>query len=86
MADPTRAGPIHAGEASAEDARPAARWPAAQTRPEDVFLAWLVALPEDADIAAAARAQIARIDRVVPASAPLRRLRALFEEAAANPR
>lgn len=74
------------GRADAPRPQVSGRPPLALASPEDVFLAWLVALPEDADIAAAARAQIARIDRVVPASAPLRRLRALFEEAAANPR
>lgn len=82
MADPTRAGPIHAGEASAEDARPAARWPAAQTRPEDVFLAWLLALPENADTAAAARREIARLDRAAPLGAGPERLRTLMVELA----
>ena len=49
---------------------------------EEVFFAWLVRLPHDADIAGAARREIARIDRHYPSSPALLRLRALFMEAA----
>jgi len=49
--------------------------------PEDVFLAWLLALPADADVASAARREIASLDRraVLPAAAA--RLRALLVQA-----
>ncbi len=74
------------GHLDAQAPQISGRPPLALASPEDVFLAWLVALPDDADIAAAARVQIARIDGVALATAPLRRLRALLEEAAANQR
>jgi hypothetical protein len=61
------------------------RPPLAQASPEEVFLAWLVALPESVDVAAAARKQITRLDEAVAVSPPLRRLRALLEEAAGKP-
>lgn len=77
MADPTRA-----GQAPAESSRPDARWPSAQARPEDVFLAWLLALPDDADTAEAARREIARLDRATPLGAGPERLRALMIELA----
>src|SRR3546814_20121905 len=50
-------------------------------RPEDVFLAWLCSLPEGADIAAAARRAVARIERRAPLRPELQRLRDLFLEA-----
>lgn len=50
--------------------------------PEDTFLAWILWLPEGADIAASARVEIARIDGAGNASASTLRLRALFEQAA----
>lgn len=49
--------------------------------PEDVFLAWLLSLPDDADVAAAARLEIARLDRKAPLSAGPLRLRQLMEQA-----
>src|SRR3546814_4660586 len=49
-------------------------------RPEDVFLAWLCSLPEGADIAAAARREVARIERRAPLRPELQRLRDLFLE------
>lgn len=50
--------------------------------PEDVFLAWLMQLPFEADIAAAARHEIIRLDAIAPLSAGPRRLRELFVAAA----
>ncbi|MDP3896068.1 MAG: hypothetical protein Q8Q62_05285 [Mesorhizobium sp.] len=46
--------------------------------PEEVFLAWLLWLPEGADMATAARREIARIDRVDNPADPLVRLRTLL--------
>lgn len=51
--------------------------------PEDVFLAWLLALPLGADIAAAARIEIERLTRAEPLPPGPARLRDLFEQAAA---
>lgn len=53
-------------------------WPSPRTEPEDVFLVWLLGLPEGADPAEAARVEIARIDAAGLAQEKLRRLRALF--------
>lgn len=58
--------------------RPAGRWPSPRTEPEDVFLVWLLGLPEGADPAEAARIEIARIDAAGLADDRLHRLRALF--------
>ena len=52
--------------------------------PEDVFLVWLLDLPDGADLAAAARSEIARIDRSTLRNAKLARLRDLFVEAACS--
>src|SRR3546814_12435078 len=49
-------------------------------RPEDVFLAWLCSLPAGADIAAAARREVARIERRAPLRPELQRLPAPFLE------
>jgi hypothetical protein len=46
--------------------------------PEQVFLDWLLWLPADADIEAAARREIARLERRMPLADGTRRLRALF--------
>lgn len=70
-------------ELEAPETRAPASPPLAQASPEDVFLAWLVGLPEGADVVEAARAQIARLDRAVPLPAQALRLRALLEEATA---
>lgn len=68
-----------AASTQAPDAtRAARRWPSPRTEPEDVFLVWLLGLPEGADPAAAARIEIARIDAAGLAQEKLRRLRALF--------
>ena len=61
------------------------RPPLAQASPEEVFLAWLIALPEGEDVAVAARKQIRRLDEATTVSPPLRRLRALLVEAAGTP-
>ena len=61
------------------------RPPLAQASPEEVFLAWLIALPEGEDVAVAARKQIRRLDEATTVSPPLRRLRALLAEAAGTP-
>lgn len=58
---------------------PGAR-PTGSIRPEDVFLAWLLALPGNADIADAARREIARLDRAEPLQSGPRRLRQLMIE------
>src|SRR3546814_20177958 len=50
-------------------------------RPEDVFLAWLCSLTEGADIAAAARREVACIERLAPLRPAVQRLRALFPQA-----
>ncbi|OWJ64574.1 hypothetical protein [Inquilinus limosus] len=47
--------------------------------PEQVFLDWLMWLPAGADIEAAARREIARLDRRMPLAGGARRLRALFQ-------
>lgn len=52
--------------------------------PEDVFLVWLLNLPDGADLAAAARSEIARIDRSRLRNAKVARLRDLFVEAACS--
>jgi hypothetical protein len=50
----------------------------ATAQPEDVFLAWLLWLPRDADLLEAASREIHRIDsRAVDADGP-RQLKALF--------
>jgi hypothetical protein len=46
--------------------------------PEDVFLAWLLGLPNDADVALAAHHEIARLDAAAPLPAGPKRLRELF--------
>lgn len=53
-------------------------WPLADTRPEDVFLAWLAWLPAGADIRTAAKAEIDRLDRVGCLSMDLARLKELL--------
>lgn len=74
MATSTQAtGPAGATE------RPAGRWPSPRTEPEDVFIVWLLGLPEGADPAEAARTEIARIDAKGLADGRLHRLRALFD-------
>ena len=52
-----------------------------QPCPEDVFLAWALSLPMDADIAAAARQEITRLDNAKGLTGPVRRLRKLLQEA-----
>lgn len=47
--------------------------------PEQVFLDWLMWLPADADIEAAARREIARLDRRMPLADGAQRLRSLFQ-------
>ena len=63
-----------------DGSRPAPRWPSARTSPEDVFLVWLLGLPDGTDPARAARAEIARLDRAAPLAAGPRRLRELMVE------
>lgn len=53
--------------------------------PEQVFLDWLLWLPAGADIEAAARREIARLDRRLPLADGARRLRALFQTLIAGP-
>lgn len=65
-----------------DEGRPAARWPSSQTCPEDVFLAWLLGLPEGTDPAQAALVEIERIDRAAPRGAGPQRLRELMAELA----
>lgn len=67
---------------AATAADPSRRWPAPQTRPEDVFLAWLLALPDGADTTEAARREIARLDRAAPLAPGPERLRQLMIELA----
>jgi hypothetical protein len=46
--------------------------------PEQVFLDWLMWLPIEADVQAAARREIARLDRRMPLAPDADRLRTLF--------
>ena len=46
--------------------------------PEDVFVAWRLSLPDNADLATAAAHAIARIDCHAPLSPDLKRLRAFL--------
>ena len=52
--------------------------------PEDVFLAWLLSLAAGADIAAAARIEIERLERAGPLSPGPARLKSLMEQAVAT--
>lgn len=64
---------------SARRRRPsAASWPSARACPEDVFFVWLLRLPDGADIARAAREEIARLDRAAPLPPGAVRLRELM--------
>lgn len=65
-------------QAAGAAGNPARRWPSTRTEPEDVFLVWLLGLPDGTDPAEAARREIARIDAAGPADGRLHRLRALF--------
>ncbi|MCO5146759.1 MAG: hypothetical protein M9895_11360 [Aquamicrobium sp.] len=65
-------------QAAGATERPAGQWPSPRTQPEDVFLVWLLGLPEGTDPAEAARIEIARIDAAELADGRLHRLRALF--------
>lgn len=64
------------------DRRGAPRPPLAQASPEDIFLAWVIGLPDGTDVAAAARDRIIRLDEAGCASEPARKLRGLLEQAA----
>ncbi len=77
MGSVARHGPFPAGKHPSE-----APQPSTQTSPEDVFLLWLLQLPERADVAEAARSEIARLDRAAPLSPGPARLRELMAEAA----
>jgi hypothetical protein len=50
--------------------------------PEDVFLAWLLSLPDDLDPSDAAAQQLVRLDRIRLRSPQGKRLRELFVAAA----
>ena len=51
--------------------------------PEEIFLAWLLSLPDEVDASSAALVEVARLDRVRLHSAPGKRLRELFVAATA---
>lgn len=51
-------------------------------RPEDIFLAWLMGLPQGADVRMAAAREVARLDRYAQLSAGPGRLRELLLAAA----
>jgi hypothetical protein len=53
--------------------------------PEAIFFAWLVAQPQDVDIAAAARLEIARLGRIDIATETRARLIGLLTQAAVVP-
>lgn len=57
-----------------------ARIAAPLPQPEEVFLSWLVAQPEGADLAAAADTEIHRLEDYLGAHAGPRRLKELFIE------
>ena len=46
--------------------------------PEEIFLAWLLSLPDGVDVSSAASAEIVRLDRARLGSACGKRLRELF--------
>jgi hypothetical protein len=50
-------------------------------RPEDMFLIWYFSLPESANVAAAARIEVGRLDSIANACEKTTRLRALFVQA-----
>jgi hypothetical protein len=50
--------------------------------PEEVFLAWLLSLPDSVDVSSAATAEIVRLDHARLRSARGKRLRQLFVAAA----
>ncbi|SFU12913.1 hypothetical protein [Mesorhizobium sp. YR577] len=50
--------------------------------PEEIFLSWLLWLPQGSDIRTAAAREVARLDRRAPLPDDLRRLRALLITAA----
>jgi hypothetical protein len=70
----------HPADRHRESNRPV-RWPTAQSRAEDVFLAWVLGLPDDADIALAAKVEVARLDRSAPLPPGAERLREFLVEA-----
>lgn len=51
---------------------------------EDMFLAWFLKLPDSANVADAARIEIARIDRAASPSDEVARLRSLLYQATLN--
>lgn len=53
--------------------------------PEDVFLAWLLALPDILDVATAARREVARLDAAGEMGPGPARLKRLLVEAATAP-
>jgi len=50
--------------------------------PEEIFLAWLLSLPDSVDATDAAAEEVVRLDRLRPHSPGARRLRELFLAAA----
>jgi len=52
--------------------------------PRDLFLTWLLGLPDGVSVESAARTEIARIDGIASPSDELRSLRGLFHQAAAT--
>jgi hypothetical protein len=50
--------------------------------PEDIFLSWLLWLPDDADVPSAAADEVARLDRHAPLEPGAKRLRDLLLSAA----
>ena len=75
---------MHHTATEGREERAAVSWPSAQASPEDVFMIWLLRLPDGTDVAEAARDVIARLDRAAPLAPGPLRLRALLEEAAAT--
>jgi hypothetical protein len=51
---------------------------------EDMFLAWFFNLPDSANVADAARSEIARIDRAASPSGEVARFRSLLHQATLN--
>ncbi|GGA80127.1 hypothetical protein GCM10011491_04280 [Brucella endophytica] len=56
----------------------ARRRAASQCTPEEIFIAWLLWLPKEADMAEAAAEEIRKLDRYQGALAGPRRLREMF--------
>jgi len=80
-------GSFRHSDAVRNDSEPAfAAEPSSGVSAEDVFLAWLLWLPEGVDVAVAASVEIERLDRAAPLSPRAARLRELMLQVAGQQR